>query len=166
MSHLEGFVGILQVDGYAGYRKLARRNDVRLDFCWSHVRRGYYELAMPGPSPTASEALQLIAELYAVEKDIRGRSADERRLVRHQKSRPLVDALEPWLRAKLALISQKCKLAVAIRYALSRWEGLTLFIDDGRIELDNNTVERSIRPIAITVFLRGRPPCRVRRSGV
>src|SRR5438105_3187618 len=78
MSHLEGFTGILQVDGYAGYRKLARRNDVRLAFCWSHVRRGFYELATPGPSPTASEALQLIAELYAVEKDIRGRSAAER----------------------------------------------------------------------------------------
>jgi transposase len=123
MSHLEGFTGILQVDGYAGYRKLARRNDVRLAFCWSHVRRGFYELATPGPSPTASEALRLIAELYAVEKEIRGRSADERRLVRQQKSRPLVDALEPWLRAKLALISQKSKLAVAIRYALSRWEG-------------------------------------------
>jgi transposase len=150
MSHLEGFTGILQVDGYAGYRKLARRNDVRLAFCWSHVRRGFYELATPGPSPTASEALRLIAELYAVEKEIRGRSADERRLVRQQKSRPLVDALEPWLRAKLALISQKSKLAVAIRYALSRWEGLTLFIDDGGIELDNNIVERSIRPIALT----------------
>ena len=80
----------------------------------------------------------------------RNRSADERRLVRQQKSRPLVDAIEPWLRAKLTLISQKSKLAVAIRYALSRWDGLTLFIDDGRIELDNNIVERSIRPIALT----------------
>ena len=87
-----------------------------------------------------------IAAFYAIEKDIRGRSADERRLVRQQKSRPLADAFEPWLRAKLALISQKSKLAEAIRYALSRWEGLTRFIDDGRIELDNNTVERSIRP--------------------
>ena len=70
-------------------------------------------------------------------------------LVRQQKSRPLVDAFEPWLRAKLGLISQKSKLAEAIRYALSRWEGLTRFIDDGRIEIDNNTVERSIRPIAL-----------------
>jgi transposase len=81
---------------------------------------------------------------------IRGRSADERRIVRQQKSRPLAEAFEQWLRAKLALISQKSKLAEAIRYALSRWEGLTRFIDDGRIELDNNTVERSIRPIAIS----------------
>jgi transposase len=67
-----------------------------------------------------------------------------------RKAGPLVDAIEPWLRAKLTLISQKSKLAVAIRYALSRWDGLTLFIDDGRIELDNNIVERSIRPIALT----------------
>jgi transposase len=150
MTHLEGFKGILQVDGYAGYRKLADRGDVRLAFCWSHVRRGFYELAVSGPAPIASEALKRIAGLYAVEKDIRGRSPEERRTVRSLKSRPLIDALEPWLRAKLGLISQKSKLATAIRYALSRWEGLTRFIDDGRIELDNNTVERSIRPIALS----------------
>jgi transposase len=147
--HLDGFKGILQVDGYAGYRKLADRGDVRLAFCWSHVRRYFYELAVPGPSPIASEALERIAALYAVEKDIRGRHADERRTARQQRSRPLIDAFKPWLHAKLGLISQKSKLAEAIRYALSRWEGLTRFIDDGRIELDNNTVERSIRPIAL-----------------
>src|SRR4051794_17040517 len=149
IAHLEGFKGVLQVDGYAGYRKLAEGGDVRLAFCWSHVRRNFYELATPGPAPIASEALKHIAALYAVEKDIRGRGTDERRAARQQKSKPLVDAFEPWLRSKLALISQKSKLAEAIRYALSRWEGLTRFIDDGRIELDNNTVERSIRLIAL-----------------
>ena len=149
MTHLEGFKGILQVDGYAGYRKLADRGNVRLAFCWSHVRRGFYELAVSGPAPIASEALERIAGLYAIEKDVRGRSPEERRAVRSLKSRPLIAALEPWLRVKLGLISQKSKLAKAIRYALSRWEGLTCFIDDGRIELDNNTVERSIRPIAL-----------------
>src|SRR3954449_9019696 len=149
IAHLEGFKGVLQVDGYAGYRKLAEGGDVRLAFCWSHVRRNFYELATPGPSPIASEALEHIAVLYAVEKDIRGRGADERRTLRQQKSQQIVDALQPWLRAKLGLISQKSKLAEAIRYTLSRWEGLTRFIADGRIELDNNTVERSIRPIAL-----------------
>jgi transposase len=149
IAHLEGFKGVLQVDGYAGYPKLAEGGDVRLAFCWSHVRRNFCELATPGPSPIASEALEHIAALYAVEKDIRGRGADERRTVRQQKSQPLVDALEPWLRTKLGLIGQKSKLAEAIRYALSRWERLTRFVDDGRIELDNNTVERSIRPIAL-----------------
>ncbi|WP_249168361.1 IS66 family transposase, partial [Bradyrhizobium elkanii] len=135
--------------GYAGYGKIAERGDVQLAFCWSHMRRNFYELATPGPAPIASEALKHIAAFYAIEKDIRGRSAEERRLTRQQKSRPLTEVFERWLRAKLALISQKGKLADAIRYALSRWEGLTRFIEDGRIELDNNTVERSIRPITL-----------------
>src|SRR5437879_2643433 len=149
IAHLDGFKGILQVDGYAGYTKLAERGDVALAFCWAHMRRNFYELATPGPAPIASEALKHIAEFYTIEKDIRGRRAEERRLIRQQKSRPLADAFQKWLRTKLALISQKGKLADAIRYALSRWEGLTRFIDDGRIELDNNAVERSIRPIAL-----------------
>jgi transposase len=148
-THLAGFNGVLQVDGYAGYRALAGRNDVQLAFCWAHVRRRFYELAAAGPAPIASEALQHIAALYEIEKNIRGRTADERRDVRQEKTRPLIVALEPWLREKLALISQKTKLAEAIRYALSRWEGLTRFIDDGRIEIDSNVVERAIRPIAL-----------------
>ena len=116
---------------------------------YHHVRRRFYELAAAGPAPIASEALERIAGLYAIEKEIRGRSADERRVVRQDRSRPIVDDLEPWLRAKLALISQKTKLAKAIRYALSRWSGLTRFLHDGRIEIDSNIVERSIRPIAL-----------------
>src|ERR1700728_573491 len=149
ISHLAGFKGILQVDGYGGYRVLAERGDVQLAFCWSHVRRRFYELAAAGPAPIATEALERIASLYAVEKDIRGRVADERRALRQDRSRPILDELEPWLRAKLALISQKTKLAEAIRYALSRWDGLSRFLDDGCIEIDSNVVERSIRPIAL-----------------
>jgi transposase len=149
IRHLAGFVGALQVDGYAGYRALAERNAVSLAFCWSHVRRRFYALAQSGPAPIATEALMRIAELYRIEGDIRGRSADERRAVRQQKSRAIVDALQPWLRAKLALVSQKSKLAEAIRYALARWPGLCRFLDDGRVEIDSNVVERSIRPIAL-----------------
>jgi hypothetical protein len=102
--------------------------------------------AAAGPAPIASEALERIAGLYAIESDIRGSGAEERRDARLRRSRPIIDELEPWLRAKLALISQKTKLAEAIRYALSRWEGLTRFLDDGRIEIDSNVVERAIRP--------------------
>lgn len=149
ITHLAGFKGILQVDGYGGYRALAERGDVQLAFCWAHVRRRFYELAVAGPAPIASEALTRIAELYAVETESRGRSADERRTHRQAKSRPILDQLEPWLRTKLGLISQKTKLAEAIRYTLSRWQGLTRFLDDGRIEIDSNVVERSIRPIAL-----------------
>ena len=150
IAHLNGFTGILQVDGYGGYKVLARHNAVQLAFCWSHVRRKFYELATPGPAPIASEALTRIAELYRIEGEIRGRSAEERRIARQERTRPLVDVLEPWLRAKLQLISQKTKLAEAIRYTLSRWQGLCLFLDDGRIEIDNNVVERAIRPLALT----------------
>lgn len=148
IAHLAGFTGTLQVDGYARYRVLAERGDVRLAFCWAHVRRRFYELAAAGPAPIANEALERIAGLYDIESDIRGRDAEERRDARQQRSRPIIDELGPWLRARLALISQKTKLAEAIRYALSRWEGLTRFLDDGRIEIDSNTVERAIWPIA------------------
>ena len=149
ITHLAGFKGILQVDGYGGYRVLAERGDIQLAFCWAHVRRRFFELAAAGPAPIASEALERIAKLYAVESEIRGRSADERRNLRQEKSRPIIDDLETWLRTKLGLISQKTKLAEAIRYALSRWDGLIRFLDDGRIEIDSNVVERTIRPIAL-----------------
>ena len=149
IAHLQGFRGVLQMDGYAGYRALAERGDVQLAFCWSHVRRRFYELAAAGPAPIASDALTRIGALYGVETDIRGRSAEARRAVRQERSRPVIDAMQPWLRARLEIISQKGKLAEAIRYALSRWEGLARFLDDGRVELDSNTVERAIRPIAL-----------------
>ncbi|CAH1647984.1 hypothetical protein CHELA1G11_60017 [Hyphomicrobiales bacterium] len=103
---------------------------------------------MPGRI-TSESALRRIAELYRIEDDIRGQPADARRVLRQEKSLPIIAELEPWLREKLVLISQKTKLAEAIRYALSRWQGLTRFLDDGRIEIDSNVVERSIRPIAL-----------------
>jgi len=150
IRHLRGFVGVLQVDGYAGYKVLAERNGaVSLAFCWSHARRRFYELAETGPAPIAKEALARIAELYRIEGEIHGRSAEERRAVRQARSRPIVEALAPWLRAKLAIVSQKSKLAEAIRYALSRWTGLSRFLDDGRVEIDSNVVERAIKPIAL-----------------
>jgi len=149
IAHLAGFTGILQVDGYGGYRTLAEKGGVTLAFCWAHVRRRFYELAAAGPAPIANEALRRITALYRIEEEIRGRPAEERRAARQEKSRPIVCDLEPWLRENLGLISQKTRLAEAIRYTLSRWDGLTRFLDDGRIEIDSNVVERSIRPIAL-----------------
>ncbi len=129
---------------------MAEKGQVQLAFCWAHVRRHFYELAAAGPAPIASEALDRIKALYAIEAEIRGLEADARKALRQEKSLPVTTELEPWLRAKLTTISQKTKLAEAIRYALSRWAGLTLFLEDGRIELDNNIVERSIRPLALS----------------
>jgi transposase len=148
-EHLAGFSGTLQVDGYGAYAALAEAGDVALAFCWSHVRRQFYEIQVTTPAPIAAEALVRIAALYAVEADIRGRSADDRKQARQQRSKPLIDALRLWLEAKLAAVSAKATIADAIRYALSRWDGLTRFLHDGRIEIDSNVVERSIRPIAL-----------------
>jgi transposase len=103
-----------------GYRALAEKNSVQLAFCWSHVRRRFYELAAAVPAPIASEAMARIGQLYAIESGICGQNPDDQRAARQEKSRPVLDALEPWLREKLARISQKTKLAEAIRYALSR----------------------------------------------
>jgi len=149
IEHLAGFKGVLQVDGYAGYGALARRGDVTLALCWSHVRRRFYELAKAGASPAATEVLARIASLYAIEDSVRGSSPEARLAARRDQSRPVVDDLHRFLEAKLAQASRKSTLADAIRYALARWDGLVLFLEDGRVELDSNTVERAIRPLAL-----------------
>jgi len=147
-AHLGDFAGVLQVDGYSGYAALARRsNRVSLAFCWAHVRRKFYELA--DSSPVATEVLRQIAMLYAVEDEVRGASAEQRRAVRQERSRAIVDDLRRYLDARNRQVSAKSKLGEAIRYALSRWDGLARFMDDGRIDLDSNLVERSIRPLAL-----------------
>jgi hypothetical protein len=147
--HLAGFRGVLQVDGYAASCKLARVGDVQLAFCWAHVRRRFFEQAASGTSPIATDVLARIAQLYAVEADIRGQSANGRRAVRQERSRVIIDDLRRVLHMRLGQISRKGGLAEAIRYALSHWDGLCRFLDDGRVELDSNTVERSIRPLTL-----------------
>jgi transposase len=149
VAHLEGFQGVLQVDGYAGYRALAKSGHVALAFCWSHVRRQFYDIAAQGPAPVATEMLARIAKLYGIEDEIRGRPAEERRAVRQERTKPLADALKSWMETKLAAVSQKSTIADAFRYTLSRWDGLIRFLGDGRIEIDSNVVERSIRPLAL-----------------
>jgi hypothetical protein len=111
------------------------------------VRRKFYDLA--DTSPVSTEALRRIALLYAIEDDVRGSSAERRRAVRAERSRAIVDDLHQYLVARGRQVSAKSKLGEAIRYALTRWDGLVRFLDDGRIDLDSNTVERSIRPLAL-----------------
>jgi hypothetical protein len=113
------------------------------------VRRQFYEIQVKTPAPIATEALVRIAALYAIEADIRGLAADERRQARQRRTKPLIDDLHLWLEAQLTAVSGKATIAGAIRYTLSRWDGLTRFLDDGRIEIDSNVVERAIRPIAL-----------------
>jgi transposase len=147
-SHLGTFSGVLQVDGYAGFERLTAHGAVVLAACWAHVRRKFYELQEAG-SPIAAEALRRIAALYAIEKGISGQPAQRRRIVRAREARPLVAAMKLWFDQELGRIPPSGTLAEAIRYALARWPALCRFLDDGRIELDNNSVERAIRPVAL-----------------
>jgi transposase len=150
---LAGFSGVLQVDAYAAYNALAdparAGGPVTLAYCWSHVRRGFYEIAQGGNAPIAEEALARIAGLFGIERTLRGQPPEQRRTVRLDQTRPLIADLRAWLEAKLAKVSGGARIAQAIRYALKHWTGLTVFLDDGRVEIDSNVVERSIRPIAL-----------------
>lgn len=150
---LEGFNGVLQVDGYGGYNALSddRRKEppVTLALCWVHWRRAFFDLAKDGAAPIATETLKRIAALYEIEADIRGRTAEERRTERLARSAPLALALFAFLDEKLARIPQSSDLAKAIRYGAKRRDGLTRFLDDGRVEMDTNCVERLIRPLTL-----------------
>ncbi len=151
-AHLAEFTGVLQVDGYGGFKRLLENRPpgaIRLAFCWAHCRRRFYEIHQATGSPLAEEALRRIGELYAIEAEIRGRCAEDRRAIRQERSRPIVEALHAWLTAQLGRVSGKSARAEALRYALRHWPGLLLFPEDGRVELDNNTVERALRPIAL-----------------
>jgi transposase len=148
---LKGFSGILQVDGYAGYNRLLKRvdNNVALAYCWAHARRKLHEVAQSGTAPIAEEGLKQIAALYRIEKDIRGLNAEARLAARQEQSAPLIAAFEAWLTAHRARVSAKAPLGEALKYIAKYWDGLCLFLTDGRIEMDNNAVERTIRPIAL-----------------
>jgi hypothetical protein len=154
---LEGYRGIIHCDGYEAYKTMTRETradalSATLAFCWSHLRRQFVKIereASPAPAPVAREALERIAQLYAVEKALRGRSDAERRAGRQAHARPLATALRQWFEAKLDHLAQKSDTAKALRYALRHWDGLTLYLDDGRIEMDTNAVERAMRPIKL-----------------
>ena len=152
-EHLDMFSGTLQVDAYAGFNALANpgrpAGPVTLAFCWAHCRRKFFEVHKTMGSPIAAEVLRRIAELYVIEDSIRGKPPEIRAGIRNNKSRPLVDALKSYLEEQIGRISGKTKLAEAIRYTLNHWHGFVVFLDDGRVEMDSNTIERTFRPVAL-----------------
>lgn len=152
-THLGPFRGTLQVDGYAGFGKLVEARpdaSLQLAFCWAHARRPFYEFYVSTESPLAGEVLARIAKLYEIEAEIRGQPAEVRREIRGQRSRPLVEALRTWIEEHLPRLPGWSDLAKAMRYALRHWDGLSLYLDDGRLEMDTNVVERAIKPVIIT----------------
>ena len=153
-AHLADFSGVLQADAYAGFAKLYEPPDdgvprIREAACWAHLRRDFHDVWTATGSPIAREALERIGALYDIEREITGQSAEQRRQMRQQRSRPLAEAFRTWCEGQLARIPGKGDLAKAMRYALKRWQAFTLFLDDGRVAIDNNPAERAIRPVAI-----------------
>ena len=148
-GHLKSYKGILQADGYAGFKQLYEQGGIVEAACWAHARRKFHDLYQAHRSPIAKEALERIAHLYGIEKEIRGRSPAERREARQTRSKPLLDALHTWLKAMMAKLSRKSDVAKAIHYALERWAALAVFCDDGRVEMDNNAAERALRAVAL-----------------
>lgn len=152
-AQLSDFCGVLQVDGYAAYKSLANdepsKERIVLAFCLAHARRKFVAVAKSTRSPFAREVVERIAAIYAIEKRIRGKTAEERRAVRQAESAPIMAALHARLLEVREGLSRIATLTKEINYTLDHWAGLTRFLDDRRLEPDTNIVERPIRPISL-----------------
>jgi transposase len=153
---LKGCRGYLHADGYAGFGGLYEADPrtgapapLKEVACWAHARRKFYDVHVETKSPAAARALDMIARLFAIEADIKGKAAAERAAARCERANPILDELRAFLETTLAKISGKSDFAKAIRYATSRWTALTRYVDDGRLEMSNNAAERAIRPLAL-----------------
>jgi transposase len=151
--HLASYAGLMQADAYAGFNRLyeaGRKGGPIIEAgCWAHARRKFFDLARLNQAPIAIEAVERIDALFAIEREINGRVPDERQRVRNERSRPLVAALESWLREQRAKLSARNETAKAIHYSLKRWPALTRFLDDGRLCMSNNAAERELRAVAM-----------------
>jgi transposase len=151
--HLSTYTGLMQADAYSGYNGLyvegRTPGPIVEAACWAHGRRKFFELAELQKAPIAIEAVRRIDELFAVEREINGKTPEERRAVRQARSKPLLDALFEWLGVERKTLSSKAPVAKAIDYTLKRWCAFTRFLDDGRLCVSNNAAERAVRGIAV-----------------
>ena len=148
-AHLVDYEGILHADAYAGYDVLYRTRPITEAGCWAHVRRKFFEVDKAQPDGFAHEVLESIAALYGIEKQIAGQNPQARREVRQARAGPVIEQLHKRLQKVRSEIPKKLPLAKAIHYALVRWKALVGYLDNGLIEIDNNAIERQIRPIAL-----------------
>ena len=146
---LSSFHGILQVDGYAGYNEVLRREGVIEAGCFAHARRKYFDLWQATKSPAGQTAIAQIAKLYEIERDCRKASIAERAEQRRARAGPILAECKGWLESTYAKSPPRSALAKAIQYNLNRWKALVRYLDDGRINIDTNPVENCIRGIAV-----------------
>lgn len=151
-EHLRGFRGALQADAYAGWPKLYATGRVQEVACWAHARRPWWDLFLDSKRDAdcvAAQALRRIRALYEIEEQIRGQPPEVRKAQRQARAGPLLEALQTWLQALLPRVSVKSDIAQAIGYSLNRWKALTRYVDDGRLEIDNNAAERALRGVSL-----------------
>lgn len=148
-QHLADYHGTLQADGYAGYNELYKTDRVQEAACWAHVRRKFFEIHKVQPDSFASSVVERIADLYKIEEQVRGKPPDQRQATREARAGPILLRLKQELRSTQSKIPKKMPLAQAIYYALVRWDALTRYTKTGHLEIDNNPIEREIRPIAL-----------------
>src|ERR1700730_7136556 len=152
-EHLASYAGLMQADAYSGFNRLyvasRKPGPITEASCWAHARRKFFDLARINKAPIAIEAVERIDALFAIEREINGKTSQERKRVRNERSTPLVAALETWLRAQRSKLSARNEVAKAIQYSLNRWTALTRFLDDGRLCMSNNAAERALRGIAV-----------------
>jgi transposase len=151
-EHLKKFKGILQADAYGGWLRLYDSGHVVEAACWAHARRPWWDLYLStgrAEDSLAAQALRRIRALYEIEAEIRGQPPDIRREQRKARAGPLLEDMHAWLTNLLGRVSAKSELAQAIGYSLTRWRALTRYVEDGRIEIDNNAAERALRGVAL-----------------
>jgi len=154
-AFMKGFSGVLQADGFTGFNAMYKPNpetqeiQVKEAGCWAHWRRKFYDFHQSTCSPIAKEALDRIGKIYDIERTISGKTKGQRQTVRGAKSRPLVESFKTWLETQLGRLLEKTDLTKAIHYGLSRWDALTLFLDDPAVAIDNNAAERAMRPLCV-----------------
>jgi hypothetical protein len=155
-GQLSSFAGVLQVDGYRAYKTLVKRRGnsnvapMRLAFCLAHARRKFVDVVKLTGSSEALSILARIAEIYRIEAKLRGENDDTRLMVRRRETAPVIKELKVQLTELRDEVSSKSALGKAVAYTLNHWGGLTTFLEDGRIEVDSNIVERSMKSVALT----------------
>lgn len=147
--HLRTFTGILQADAYAGFNAIYATGRVHEAACWAHLRRKFFDVHRAQASPIATEALERIAQLYAIEANVRAQIPAQRCAVRQARARPLLEGMRVWLEAQSRRVSRKCAISEAIQYGLNHWQALVRYAQDGHIEIDNNAAERALRAVAL-----------------
>jgi transposase len=151
-EHLQGYSGLVQCDAYAGYNGSFEQNGIAAAFCWAHARRKFFDLAKQfkgGGTNMSQQAIERIAELYAIEKEIRGLPPDERLRIRQAQTVPKLDDFRHWALDCIGKLSKTSQTAEAFKYVLKRWDGFIEFSRNGHLEIDNNWAENSVRPIAL-----------------